>query len=160
MKNILLTSLFIILTSFTTITQDKEQVLFKDDYGKLAIKKDFIVVDYATEKYLQGDGKYVQMLVFLDKKNYLGSVDENEYIKNKSTIIKKYQEKAKTKLTSLSYTNRSLRMEKNNKRCYFFYYEQLIELDFGSKMSDGRYCVGGHNSELQCIEKNIIVTLY
>jgi hypothetical protein len=49
-------------------------------------------VDYATEKYLQGVGKYVQMLVFLDKKNYLGSVDEKEYNRNKSTILKKYQD--------------------------------------------------------------------
>ena len=27
-------------------------------------------------------------------------------------------------------------------------------------MSDGRYCIGGHNMELQCKEKNIIITLY
>lgn len=58
------------------------------------------------------------------------------------------------------YTNKSLRIERKNKRCFFFYYEQLIELEFGRKMDDGRYCVGGHNSELQCKEKNIIVTLY
>jgi hypothetical protein len=27
-------------------------------------------------------------------------------------------------------------------------------------MDDGRYCVGGHNSELKCKEKNLIITLY
>ena len=148
-----------VLTSFNTTTT-KEVLLFKDDYGKLAIKKDFIVVNYATEKYLQGDGKYVQMIVFSDKKNYVGSVEEKEYNRNKSTILKKYQEEAKKRMPVFDYTNKSLRIERRNKRCYFFYYEQLIELEFGRKMDDGRYCVGGHNSELQCKEKNIIITLY
>jgi hypothetical protein len=160
MKTTILTSLLFILSSFTTIIKDKEELLFKDDFGKLAFKKDFIVVDYATEKYLQGQGKYVQMLVFLDKKNYVGSVDENEYKRNKLAVIKKYQEEAKSKLRIIDYSTKSLRVERRNKRCYFFYYEQLIGLDFGRKMEDGRYCVSGHNSELQCKEKNIIVTLY
>jgi hypothetical protein len=160
MRTTILTSLLFILSSFTTSIKDKEELLFKDDYGKLAISKDFIIVNYATEKYLQGEGKYVQMIVFLDKKNYVGSVEEKEYIRNKSTILKKYQEEAKKKMPVFDYTNKSLRIERRNKRCYFFYYEQLIELEFGRKMDDGRYCVGGHNSELQCKEKNIIVTLY
>jgi hypothetical protein len=158
MKKISLTLLMLVLTSFNT-TKTKEELLFKDEYGKLSIKKDFIVVNFDTEKYLY-DIRYVQMLVFLDKKNYLGSVDEKEYNRNKSTILKKYQEEAKKKMPVFDYTNKSLRIEKRNKRCYFFYYEQLIELEFGRKMDDGRYCVGGHNSELQCKEKNIIVTLY
>lgn len=149
----------LVLTSFNT-TKTKEVLLFKDDYGKLAIKKDFIVVNYATEKYLQGDGKYVQLIVFSDKKNYVGSVEEKEYIRNKSTILKKYQDEAKKKMPVFDYTNKSLRIERRNKRCYFFYYEQLIELEFGRKMDDGRYCIGGHNSELQCKEKNIIINLY
>lgn len=148
-----------VLTSFNT-SNTKEELLFKDEYGRISVKKDFIVVDYATEKYLQGAGKYVQMLVFLDKKNYLGSVDEKEYNRNKSTILKKYQEEAKKKMPVFDYTNKSLRIERRNKRYYFFYYEQLIELEFGRKMDDGRYCVGGHNSELQCKEKNLIITLY
>lgn len=160
MKTTFLTSLLFILSSFTTIMKDKEELLFKDDYGKLAIKKDFIVVNYATEKYIQGDGKYVQMLVFLDKKNYVGSVEEKEFNRNKLAVIKKYQEEAKKKMPIFDYLDKSLRMERRNKRCYFFYYEQLIELDFGRKMDDGRYCIGGHNSELQCQEKNIIITLY
>ena len=159
MKKISLTLLLFILTSFNTYNT-KEELLFKDEYGRISVKKDFIVVDYATEKYLQGVGKFVQMLVFLDKKNYLGSVDEKEYNRNKSTILKKFQEEAKKKMPVFDYTNKSLRIERRNKRCYFFYYEQLIELEFGRKMDDGRYCVGGHNSELQCNEKNIIVTLY
>ncbi|EAZ95080.1 hypothetical protein FBBAL38_08834 [Flavobacteria bacterium BAL38] len=159
MKKISLTLLLFVLTSFNT-TKTKDELLFKDEYGRLSVNKDFIVVDYATEKYLQGVGKYVQMLVFLDKKNYLGSVDEKEYNRNKSTILKKYQEEAKKKMPFFDYTSKSLRIERRNKRCYFFYYEQLIELEFGRKMDDGRYCVGGHNSELQCKEKNIIVTLY
>lgn len=159
MKTLSLTLLMFVLTSFNT-SNSKEDLLFKDEYGSISVKKDFIVVDYATEKYLQGVGKFVQMLVFLDKKNYLGSVDEKEYNRNKSTILKKYQEEAKKKMPVFDYTNKSLRIERRNKRCYFFYYEQLIELEFGRKMDDGRYCVGGHNSELQCNEKNIIVTLY
>jgi len=158
MKKISLTLLMLVLTSFNT-TKTKEELLFKDEYGKLSIKKDFIVVNFDTEKYLY-DIRYVQMLVFLDKKNYLGSVDEKEYNRNKSTILKKYQDEAKKKMPVFDYTNKSLRIERRNKRCYFFYYEQLIELEFGRKMDDGRYCVGGHNSELQCKEKNIIVTLY
>lgn len=159
MKTVLLTLMMFVLTSFNT-SKEKEEILFKDEFGKLAIKKDFIVVDYSTDKYLQGEGKYVQMLVFLDKKNYLGSVSEKEFNQNKSTLIKKYQEEAKKKMPVFDYTNKSLRIERKNKRCFFFYYEQLIELEFGRKMDDGRYCVGGHNSELQCKEKNIIVTLY
>lgn len=159
MKTLSLTLLMFVLTSFDT-SKEKEELLFKDEYGKISVKKDFIVVDYATEKYLQGVGKYVQMLVFLDKKNYLGSVDEKEYSRNKLSILKKYQEEAKKKMPVFDYTDKSLRIEKKNNRCYFFFYEQLIELEFGRKMNDGRYCVGGHNSELQCNEKNIIVTLY
>lgn len=159
MKKISLTFLMLVLTSFNK-SNIKEELLFKDEYGRISVKKDFIVVDYATEKYLQGVGKFVQMLVFLDKKNYLGSVDEKEYNRNKSTILKKYQEEAKKKMPVFDYTNKSLRIERRNKRCNFFYYEQLIELEFGKKMDDGRYCVGGHNSELQCKEKNLIITLY
>jgi hypothetical protein len=159
MKTVSLTLMMFVLTSFNT-SKEKEQIIFKDEFGKLAIKKDFIVIDYSTDKYLQGEGKYVQMLVFLDKKNYLGSVSEKEFNQNKSTLIKKYQEEAKKKMPVFDYTNKSLRIERKNKRCFFFYYEQLIELDFGRLMSDGRYCIGGHNSELQCKEKNIIVTLY
>ena len=159
MKKISLTLLMFVLTSFN-ISKTKEELLFTDEYGKLALKKDFIVVDYSTEKYLQGDGKYVQMIVFLDKKNYVGSVEEKEYKRNKSSILKKYQEEAKKKMPVFDYTDKSLRIERKNNRYYFFYYEQLVELEFGSKMSDGRYCVGGHNSELQCKERNIIITLY
>jgi len=159
MKTVSLTLLMFVLTSFNT-SKEKEEIIFKDDFGKLAIKKDFIVVDYYVDKYLQGQGKYVQLLVFLDKKNYLGSVDEKEYSRNKLSILKKYQEEAKNKMPVFDYTDKSLRIEKKNNRCYFFFYEQLIELEFGRKMDDGRYCVGGHNSELQCKEENIIVTLY
>jgi hypothetical protein len=159
MKKILLTFLMLVLTSFNT-SNTKDELLFKDEYGRISVKKDFIVVDYATEKYLQGVGKFVQMLVFLDKKNYLGSVDEKEYNRNKLTILKKYQEEAKKRMPVFDYTNKSLRIERRNKRCYFFYYEQLIELEFGRKMDDGKYCVGGHNCELQCKEKNLIITLY
>lgn len=159
MKTISLTLLMFLLTSFNT-SKEKEEIIFKDEFGKLAIKKDFIVVDYSVDKYLQGEGKYVQMLIFLDKKNYLGSVSESEFKSNKSSLIKKYQEEAKKKMRAFDYTNKSLRVEKKNNRMYFFYYEQLIDLDFGRKMNDGRYCVGGHNMELQCKEKDIIVTLY
>jgi hypothetical protein len=159
MKTLSLTSLMLVLTLFNT-SKEKEEIIFKDEFGKLAIKKDFIVVDYSVDKYLQGEGKYVQMLVFLDKKNYLGSVSESEFKSNKSSLIKKYQEEAKKKMRAFDYTNKSLRVEKKNNRMYFFYYEQLIDLDFGRKMNDGRYCVGGHNMELQCQEKNIIITLY
>jgi hypothetical protein len=159
MKKISLTLLMFVLASFN-ISKTKEELLFKDEYGKLSLKKDFIVVDYSTEKYLQGDGKYVQMIIFLDKKNYVGSVEEKEYKRNKSSILKKYQEEAKKKMPVFDYTDKSLRIERKNNRYYFFYYEQLVELEFGSKMSDGRYCVGGHNSELQCKERNIIITLY
>ena len=159
MKTLSLTLLMFVLTSFNT-SKEKEEIIFKDEFGKLAIKNDFIVVDYSVDKYIQGEGKYVQMLVFLDKKNYLGSVSESEFKSNKSSLIKKYQEEVKKKLREIYYNNKFLRVEKKNNRMYFFYYEQLIDLDFGRKMNDGRYCVGGHNMELQCKEKNIIVTLY
>jgi hypothetical protein len=159
MKTLSFTLLLFVLSSFNT-TNTKENFLFKDEYGKLDLKKDFIVINYSTEKYLQGKGKYVQMLVFLNHKNYLGTVDEKEYLRNKSVVIKKFQEKLKNTMRIFSYNDKSLRMEIKHNRCYFFYYEQLISLDFGRKMSDGRYCVGGHHSELQCKEKNIIVTLY
>ena len=69
MKTLSLTLLMFVLISFNT-SKEKEEIIYKDDYGKLAIKKDFIVVDYSVDKYLQGEGKYVQMLVVVDKKNY------------------------------------------------------------------------------------------
>lgn len=159
MKTLSITLLLFVLSSFST-TNTKENILFKDEYGTLDLKKDFIVVNYSTEKYLEGKGKYVQMLVFLNHKNYIGTVDEKEYLRNKTAVIKKFQEKLKNTMRGFSYNDKSLRMEMKHNRCYFFYYEQLIELEFGKLMTDGRYCVGGHKSELQCKEKNIIVTLY
>lgn len=159
MKRTFLTPLVLLLFSFSSNTINTEVIVFKDDFGKLAFKKDFLVVDYGTDKYLHNI-KYVQMLIFLDRKNYLGSVDEKEYDRNKSKLINKYQEAAKKKLPVFEYTNKSLRVERINKRCYFFYYEQLVELDFGRKMSGGGYCIGGHQGEYQVKEKNIIVILY
>jgi cytochrome oxidase Cu insertion factor (SCO1/SenC/PrrC family) len=63
MKKISLTLLLLVLSSFKT-TKTKDELLFKDEYGKLSIKKDFIVVNFDTEKYLY-DIRYVQMIVFL-----------------------------------------------------------------------------------------------
>jgi len=119
MKTLSLTLLMFVLTSFKT-SKEKEELLFKDEYGRIALKKEFIVLDYSVDKYLQGQGKYVQLLVFLDKKNYLGSVDEKEYSRNKFSILKKYQEEAKKKMPVFDYTDKSLRIEKKNNRCYFF----------------------------------------
>ena len=64
------------------------------------------------------------------------------------------------KFNSFDYSQKILRVEKRNRRCYFFYYEQLVKIDIGRKMSDGRYCVGANNIDFQVKEKNIIVTLY
>lgn len=46
MKTLSLTLLMFVLTSFN-ISTPKEELLLKDEYGKLSVNKDFIVVDYS-----------------------------------------------------------------------------------------------------------------
>ena len=160
MRITFLTPLLFFLLSFTPNPLSKKEVLYKSKKGTLSIQKDFIKVDFDVDYYRRGEGDYVEILVLLDRKNYLGSVDEPEYNKNKIFLIEKYQKELMNKFNSFDYSQKNLRVEKRNRRCYFFYYEQRVKIDIGRKMSDGRYCVGANNIDFQVKEKNIIITLY
>ena len=160
MRITFLTPLLLFLLSFTSNPLSKKEVLYKSKKGTLSIQKDFIKVNFDVDYYRRGEGDYVEILVLLDRKNYLGSVDEPEYNKNKIFLIEKYQKELMNKFNSFDYSQKILRVEKRNRRCYFFYYEQLVKIDIGRKMSDGRYCVGANNIDFQVKEKNIIVNLY
>lgn len=160
MRITFLTPLLFFLLSFTPNPLGKKEVLYKSKKGTLSIEKDFIKVNFDIDYYRRGEGDYVEILVLLDRKNYLGSVDEPEYNMNKIFLIEKYQKELMNKFDSYDYSQKLLRVEKKNRRCYFFYYEQLVKIDIGRKMSDGRYCVGANNIDFQVKEKNIIVTLY
>lgn len=160
MRITFLTPLLFFLLSFTPNPLSKKEVLYKSKKGTLSIQKDFIKVNFDVDYYRRGDGDYVEILVLLDRKNYLGSVDEPEYNKNKIFLIEKYQKELMNKFNSFDYSKKNLRVEKRNRRYYFFYYEQLVKIDIGRKMSDGRYCVGANNIDFQVKEKNIIVNLY
>ena len=160
MRITFLTPLLLFLLSFTPNPLSKKEVLYKSKKGTLSIEKDFIKVNFDIDYYRRGEGDYVEILVLLDRKNYLGSVDEPEYNMNKIFLIEKYQKELMNKFNSFDYSQKILRVEKRNRRCYFFYYEQLVKIDIGRKMSDGRYCVGANNIDFQVKEKNIIVTLY
>lgn len=160
MKATFLTPLLVILFSFTTNSVNKDVILFKNEKGSLSFKKDFLIVNFDTDSYVKGKINFVEILVFLDKKNYLGSVSDSEYNSKKVDLIEKYQKELKKKFYMHNYSQKILRVESRNNRHYFFYYEQLVEVGFGRLMEDGRYCIGGYKGEYQIKEKNIIVTMY
>ena len=160
MKISFLTPLLLFLVSFTSGPLRYKEILYKSDKGTLTIEKDFIKANFDINFYRRGEGDFVEILVLLDKKNYLGSIDERDYNSNKVFLLKKFQNELKNKFDDFDYSQHNLRVEKRNRRCYFFYYEQLTKIDIGRKMSDGRYCVGANNIDFQVKEKNIIVTLY
>jgi len=160
MRITFLSPLLLFLLSFTSNPISKKEVLYKCKKGTLSIEKDFIKVNFDIDYYRRGEGDYVEILVLLDRKKYLGSVDEPEYNMNKIFLIEKYQKELMNKFDFYDYSQKLLRVEKKNRRCYFFYYEKLVKIDIGRKMSDGRYCVGANNIDFQVKEKNIIITLY
>lgn len=160
MKTISLTLALFFLVAFTSIPVSNDVVLYKTEKGKLSINKDFIKVNFDINYYGRGEGDFVEVLVLTDNKNYLGSVEEREYFINKVFLIDKYQKEVLKKFGTYDFSQKILRVEKKNRRCYFFYYDQLVKIDIGRKMSDGRYCVGANNIDFQVKEKSIIVTLY
>ena len=76
------------------------------------------------------------------------------------TLINNYNDELKKIFNQFDYSDRILRVEKRNRKCYFFYYNQLAEIEIGRLMSDGRYCVGAHNTKFQVREKRVIIILY
>jgi hypothetical protein len=160
MKNPFLIVLVIILSSFTIKSDSKKELLYKTDKGNLTLEKDFFQVNFDIDYYRRGEGNHVEIFVLSDEKKYLGSVDESDYQINKLFLIDKYNDELKKIFNKFDYSDRILRVEKRNRRCYFFYYNQLVEIEIGRLMSDGRYCVGAHNTKFQVREKRIIVTLY
>lgn len=160
MRIVFLALILLFISSFTTNSISEKEILYKSNKGVLTIEKDFIKANFDINYYRRGEGDFVEILVLLDKKNYLGSVDEQEFKSNKSFLIENYQKELMKKLDAFDYSKKSLRIEKKNRRCYFFYYEQLANIDIGRLTSDGKYCVGANNIDFQVKEKNIIVTLY
>ena len=160
MKNSILIVLLLVLSSFSIKSDSNKEVLYKTEKGNLTLEKDFFEVNFDIDFYRRGEGNHIEILVFSDEKKYLGSVDEADYKLNKSTLLVKYNKELKKEFDEYDYSDKALRIEKRNKKCYFFYYNQLAEIEIGRLMSDGRYCVGAHNTKFQVREKNIIVTLY
>lgn len=160
MKNSILIVLLLALSSFAIKSDSKKQVLYKTEKGNLTLEKDFFEVNFDINFYKRGGGNHVEIFVFSDEKKYLGSVDETDYKINKLTLINKYNDELKKIFNQFDYSDRILRVEKRNRKCYFFYYNQLAEIEIGRLMSDGRYCVGAHNTKFQVSEKRVIITLY
>jgi hypothetical protein len=160
MKNSILIVLLLVLSSFAINSDSKKEVLYKTEKGTLILDKDFLKINFSKDYYLRGEGSFVDMLVLNDKKNYLGSVEESDYKINKMNLIQKYQSELKKKFNFYNYSEKILRVEKRNRKCYFFYYEQLAQVSFGDRMPSGKICIGGHIGDYQVREKNIIVTLY
>lgn len=160
MKRVLLTLGLFFLLSFTSNTVRKDVVLYKTEKGTISINKDFIKVNFDINYYRRGEGDFVEVLVLTDYKYYLGSVDEHEYFMNKVFLIDKYQKEVLKKFGTYDFSQKILRVEKKNRKCDFFYYDQLVKIDIGRKMSDGRYCVGANNIDFQVKGKSIIVILY
>jgi hypothetical protein len=148
------------LLSFTTLQKSKREVLFKCEKGTLIIEKDFLIVDFDAAPYYQGEGSFVEILVFLSKRNYLGSVSESDFRTNKLFLIKKYNQEVKKIFDEYDYSDKILRVEKRNGKYYFFYFDQLAEISFGRLLPSGKICIGGHKGDYQIKERNIIVTLY
>jgi hypothetical protein len=160
MKKPFLIVLVLILSSFAIKSESKKEVLYKTDKGNLTLEKDFFQVNFDIDYYRRGEGNHIEILVLSDEKKYLGSVDESDYQINKLFLIDKYNDELKKIFNKFDYSDRILRVEKRNRKCYFFYYKQLVEIEIGRLMSDGRYCVGAHNTKFQVREKRIIITLY
>ena len=160
MKNSILIVLLLVLSSFAINSDSKKEVLYKTEKGNLTLEKDFFEVNFDIDFYKRGEGNHVEIFVFSDEKKYLGSVDETDYKINKLTLINKYNDELKKIFNQFDYSDRILRVEKRNRKCYFFYYNQLAEIEIGRLMSDGRYCVGAHNTKFQVREKRVIIILY
>ena len=148
------------LLSFTTLQKSKREVLFKCEKGTLIIEKDFLIVDFDAAPYYQGEGSFVEILVFLSKRNYLGSVSESDFRTNKLSLRKKYNQEVKKIFDEYDYSDKILRVEKRNGKYYFFYFDPLAEISFGRLLPSGKICIGGHKGDYQVKERNIIVTLY
>jgi hypothetical protein len=160
MKNSILIVLLLVLSSFTINSDSKKEVLYKNEKGNLTLEKDFFEVNFDINFYKRGEGNHVEIFVFSDEKKYLGSVDDTDYKINKLILINKYNDELKKVFNQFDYSDRILRVEKRNRKCYFFYYNQLAEIEIGRLMSDGRYRVGAHNTKFQLREKKVIITLY
>ncbi len=160
MKNSILIVLLLALSSFSIKSDSKKEVLYKTEKGNLTLEKDFFEVNFDIDFYKRGEGNHVEIFVFSDEKKYLGSVDETDYKINKLILINKYNDELKKIFNQFDYSDRILRVEKRNRKCYFFYYNQLAEIEIGRLMSDGRYCVGAHNTKFQVREKRVVITLY
>lgn len=155
-------TLFIALFLGTFNVNKQSKVLYSYEKGNVEVKDDFLQVKFDLNFYYKGEGDYVEVLVFNDYKNYLGSVTESEFKNNKNEFIKKYNKMIIEKRVDFSNEKAShyLRIENKNGRVYFYYHDQMVYLDFGRKMSDGRYCVGGHDWSLQIKEQYYNVALY
>jgi hypothetical protein len=158
MKIISLTLSLFFFVAFTSIPVSKDVVLYKTEKGILWINKDFIKVIFDINYYRRGEGDFVEVLVLTDNKNYLSSVEEREYFINKVFLIDKYQKEVLKKFGTYDFSQKILRVEKKNRRCYFFYYDQLVKIDIGRKMSDGLYCVGANNIDFQVKKKVLLLT--
>lgn len=160
MKNSILIGLLLALSSFAIKSDSKKEVLYKTEKGNLTLEKDFFEVNFDINFYKRGEGNHVEIFVFSDEKKYLGSVDETDYKINKFILINKYNDELKKIFNQFDYSDKILRVEKRNKKCYFFYFEQLASIEIGRLTKEGKYCVGAHNTKFQVTENRVIISLY
>lgn len=111
--------------------------------------------------YYDNQGDYVEIFVFKDVKKYIGSTSEKEFILDKKKYLNDYHNKIKSlSLNPFDSPKQFLRLEKKNKRIYFYHQEQMVYVDFGKKIGDENYCLVGHKKALQIKETNFNVALY
>ena len=146
---------------FSFSLKNDGEILYQSEKGKISIEKDFLKIHFQKSFYYDNQGDYVEIFVFKDVKKMIGSTSEGEFLLNKNEYLNKYQEKIKSlSLNPFDSPKQFLRLEKKNKRIYFYYQEQMVYIDFGKKIADENYCLVGHKKALQIKETNFNVAMY
>jgi hypothetical protein len=152
----------IIMFFIVNSLNNQAKLLFAYEKGTVKIQKSFLITNFDLDCYYDGNGDYVEIFALKDKKTYLGSVSKSEYIDNEEVFIEKYTQNLKdsNKGYSESKAKQFLRVEHKDEQVLFYYHEQLVNLNFGSKLNDNRYCVSGYNSKLEIRERYFKVAIY
>ena len=160
MKPIIFALTLFFASSFTIAPKETASVLYQYEKGKLSVQKDFLQLNFDINYYYRGEGDFIEILVMGEEKKYLGSVDESTYKNNRAQLINQYNAELTKIFDDYDYSDKMLRVERRNKKCYFYYYDHLSYVQVGRLLKDGRYCVGAHNYQFQVRESRILVALY
>lgn len=155
MKAMTLILAFLSVINFSNNEKPRTVVLYTYEKGTIKLDEDFLTLQYDLDYYRRGKGDVVELYVFSDKRIFIGSVDEKSFEANKSKYLKEYESMVKSRDS-----DSPLRIERKNKRVFFFYYERLVSWSFGHQISECRYCIGGHNASFQIKESYFNVALF